>query len=90
MFRVIYVAVPAPPEVTEDKEWFAVPSNLFDEAIAEGDLPFGLPPAPFAIDAHALVCFESVLVDVSEIFKALPKGAIDGDKDNIPESCHLS
>ena len=90
VFRVIYVAVPDPPEVTEDEEWFAVPFNLFDEPIAEGDLTFGLPSAKFAIDAMAPVRFESVVVDVSELFKAVARGVIDGDENNIPESCHLS
>ena len=71
VFQVIYVAVPDPPKVREDEEWFAAPSNLFDEAIAEDDLTFGLLLAPFAIDANALVCFQSVVVDVSELFKAL-------------------
>ena len=90
MFRVIYVAVPDPPKVTEGEEWFAAPSNPFDETIAEGDLTFGLPPVPFAFNANALVCFESVVVDVSKLFKELARGVIDGDEDNIPKSCHLS
>ena len=80
MFRVIYVAVPDPPKVTEGEEWFAAPSNPFDETIAEGDLTFGLPPAPFAINANALVHFESVAVDVSELFKALASGELMGTR----------
>ena len=80
VFKEIVVTVPAPPEVAESEDWFAAPSDLFEEAITERN-PSGLPPAPFAVDADALVRFHSVVVDVSWLFKALSRG-IDGDEDD--------
>ena len=88
----INVEVPAPPEVGGDYEgspdwgqWFAAPSDLFDEseAIAEGPwLGARLPPAPFAIDANASVRYRFVSVDANELFKALTKGGNDGDEES--------